>query len=76
MMVLVMKLTAFSWSCYDGLRPEKNLSAYQKKFALQKMPKLVDFLGCVFFFPCFLIGPAFQFQDYEDFIEKRVRIFF
>jgi lysophospholipid acyltransferase len=77
MMVLVMKLTSFAWSCHDGTKQDKDLSSgYQKHFKIVQMPGLLEFFGFVFFFPCFLIGPSFQFKDYHDFIHSNVRIHF
>ncbi|EPX73246.1 membrane bound O-acyltransferase [Schizosaccharomyces octosporus yFS286] len=67
-MVLCMKLTAFAWSVYDGRQAENTLSDYQKQRRLKKLPNLFFFLGYVFFFPSVLVGPAFDYVDYEHFI--------
>ncbi|CAA16861.1 membrane bound O-acyltransferase, MBOAT Ale1 [Schizosaccharomyces pombe] len=67
-MVLCMKLTAFAWSVYDGRLPSSELSSYQKDRALRKIPNILYFLGYVFFFPSLLVGPAFDYVDYERFI--------
>ncbi|EPY50263.1 membrane bound O-acyltransferase [Schizosaccharomyces cryophilus OY26] len=67
-MVLCMKLTAFAWSVHDGRQPENVLSDYQKQRRLTKMPSPFFFLGYVFFFPSLLVGPAFDYVDYEHFI--------
>jgi lysophospholipid acyltransferase len=68
MMVLVMKLSSFAWSCHDGLRPTDELSEYQRRFKIIEFPGLMTFLGYIFYFPTFLIGPTFQFNDYQDFV--------
>lgn len=44
-MVLVMKLSLFSWSCYDGARPAEQLDTVQKRDRLTQMPGLLPFLG-------------------------------
>lgn len=67
-MVLVMKLSAFAWNVYDGTFPESELSEFQKDHRLTELPSLLDFLGWVFFFPAFMVGPAFDFIDYKRYI--------
>ena len=32
---------------------------------LKKMPKLIDFLGYLFFYPSIIIGPVFEFDRYQ-----------
>ncbi|PNS15521.1 Lysophospholipid acyltransferase [Sphaceloma murrayae] len=68
-MVLVMKLTAFTWNVYDGTQPIEYLDDYQKSRALKQLPDLLDYLGYVFFFPSLMAGPAFDFADYRKWIE-------
>ncbi|KAJ3171322.1 lysophospholipid acyltransferase, partial [Irineochytrium annulatum] len=71
LMVLVVKLTSFAWSVYDGTRPASELSKQQQEYAIRKYPSLIQFLGFVCFFPSFLVGPSFEFKDYDDFIARR-----
>ena len=47
------------------------MSSYQNHYKITVFPSLVKFLGYIFFFPSFLIGPSFQFKDYDDFIEEK-----
>lgn len=44
-MVLVMKLTSFAWSVYDGQRPAEELDATQRASRIEKVPGLIPFLG-------------------------------
>ncbi|EXJ85536.1 hypothetical protein A1O1_05900 [Capronia coronata CBS 617.96] len=68
-MVLVMKLSAFCWNVHDGrLKPEL-MTDSQKERAIYKMPGLLHYAGYVFFFPSLFAGPAFDFIDYQRFIE-------
>ncbi|KAJ3019796.1 lysophospholipid acyltransferase, partial [Thoreauomyces humboldtii] len=71
MMVLVIKLTSYAWSAYDGAQPEENLSEDKRKLAIRELPGLVEFLGYVLFFPTFLVGPSFEFSDYKRFIDNK-----
>ncbi|CAG8617313.1 4076_t:CDS:2 [Paraglomus brasilianum] len=66
-MILVTKLTSFAFNVYDGQRSIKTLSEYQAKKRIQRFPSILEYLGYVFFFGGFLIGPAFEFADYRDF---------
>lgn len=64
-MVLVMKLNAFCWNVWDGKQKESELNESQKERMLSHMPKVLDYAGFVAFFPAFMAGPAFDFVDYE-----------
>ena len=67
-MVLVMKLSAFGWNIHDG-RVGTLPSGYTRERAVSKHPNLLPFLGYVFFYPSLLTGPAFDFVDYDKFID-------
>lgn len=66
-MVLVMNLSSFAWSCYDGqLRPKNAvLDQQQSAAAITEMPSLLEFLGYCFYFPGVLVGPSTRFRDYQ-----------
>ena len=68
-MVLVMKLSAFCWNVYDGTKPESELDEHQKDRALRQLPGLLDFTGFVLFFPSLFAGPAFDYVEYQRWIE-------
>lgn len=67
-MVGLMKLSAFCWNVHDGRLPQSALSDSQKARALTKMPPLLDYAAWVMFFPSFMIGPAFDYADYDSYI--------
>jgi lysophospholipid acyltransferase len=68
-MVLVMKLSAFAWNVFDGTLPEDQLSDYQKARRIIRMPGLLDYAGYVLFFPSLMAGPAFDYNEYRDWID-------
>ncbi|KAI9207900.1 MBOAT, membrane-bound O-acyltransferase family-domain-containing protein [Polychytrium aggregatum] len=70
MMVLVQKLSSFAWAAYDGTLPVEKLTNDQKVRAIHKFPGLVGFFGYTFFYGSFLVGPAFEFRDYQRFIDN------
>lgn len=70
LMILVIKLSNYSWACYDGSRKGDQLSVDQASTAIEKIPSTLSFFGYVFFFGGFFIGPAFEFKDYNSFILK------
>ncbi|KAG5439371.1 hypothetical protein PCK2_000820 [Pneumocystis canis] len=71
-MVLCMKLSAFAWNIYDGQQNESILRPQQKEYALKKLPSFFDYLGYVFFFPSFFVGPSFDLVDYYRWLAKDV----
>lgn len=68
-MVMVMKLSAFCWNVADGRLPEKELSDFQKERALKTLPNPLNFAAWVLFFPSLFAGPAFDYVDYQKWIE-------
>ncbi|RKP07617.1 endoplasmic reticulum protein [Thamnocephalis sphaerospora] len=71
-MVLVIKLTSFAFNVHDGRRKEQELNAYQKQYRIMKMPSLLEFMGYTFFFGGFLVGPAFEYNDYKQFCNMEI----
>ncbi|QLL35039.1 hypothetical protein HG536_0H04150 [Torulaspora globosa] len=69
-MVLVMKLTAFAWSYYDGSceKDKNSLTDYQKSRAIEKHPSLLEFLAYAYFYPSLLTGPSFDFADFDSWL--------
>lgn len=68
-MVLLMKLSAFCWNIADGQLPDDQLSDFQKERALKELPGLLDYTAYVMFFPSLLAGPAFDYVDYQRWID-------
>lgn len=71
-MVLVMKLSAFCWNVWDGKQKEADLNDVQKERAIKKLPGLLDYAGFVAFFPSIMVGPAFDYVDYERWLNTRM----
>lgn len=72
-MVMVMKLTSFAWSYYDGSllskdEFENDLTEYQRQKALQGHPSLLNFMAYVFFYPTLLTGPSFDYCDFQSWL--------
>ncbi|KAJ1653406.1 Lysophospholipid acyltransferase [Dispira simplex] len=71
-MVLVIKLTSFSFNVADGrVGSNQVLSSRQQTKAIQRMPTLMEFMGYIFFFGNFLVGPAIEYRDYIAFVDPR-----
>jgi D-alanyl-lipoteichoic acid acyltransferase DltB (MBOAT superfamily) len=77
-MVITMKLTSFAYNLYDGTfdrkrvfetvyedRRKARVYAGRKRFAVEGMPSLLEFLGYVYCFPSMIAGPAFEYMDYK-----------
>ena len=79
-MVLTIKLTSLAWNLYDGLRDHKdelNSSPKMKKilqdrqvFALKRVPNVLEYFGYVYCFPNIMVGPAFEYKEYENNLER------
>jgi lysophospholipid acyltransferase len=44
-MILVIKLTSFAWSAFDGRRPDNELDPTQRRSKITETPSLLTFLG-------------------------------
>ncbi|KAK6094457.1 Lysophospholipid acyltransferase [Batrachochytrium dendrobatidis] len=67
MMVMAIKLSLFAWSVYDGTRSTKDLDSDMVPFAIKEMPDLIEYLGFIFYFATFWVGPAFDYQYYYEY---------
>ncbi|KAJ2063644.1 Lysophospholipid acyltransferase [Coemansia sp. S146] len=71
-MVFVIKVTSLAFCLFDGQQLKKGvaLSAYQVKNAIaaDSTPSLLEYLGYVFFFPGFAVGPSFEMSAYRRMI--------
>ncbi|KAJ2225684.1 Lysophospholipid acyltransferase [Coemansia sp. RSA 485] len=67
-MVFVIKVTSLAFCISDGQKDSAKLSAYQRKNAIDGVPQLTEYLGYVFFFPGFAVGPAFEMATYRRMI--------
>ncbi|KAI9593389.1 MBOAT, membrane-bound O-acyltransferase family-domain-containing protein [Syncephalis fuscata] len=66
-MILVIKLTSFAFNVQDGRQDEKQLNEHQKEKRITEMPSLLEYMGYIFYFGSFLVGPACEFTDYRNF---------
>lgn len=74
-MVLTMKLTSFAYNYYDGTYDYKNVSKKdddRKRYAITKLPSLLQFMGYIYCFTCLQAGPAFEYNDYVHVIDGSI----
>lgn len=69
-MVLTIKLYSLAYNLYDGevLATGGNDRASKKcaKFAVSKLPGILEFMGYTFCFATVLAGPAYEYKTYAD----------
>ncbi|KAI8805568.1 MBOAT, membrane-bound O-acyltransferase family-domain-containing protein [Cladochytrium replicatum] len=71
MMIVCIKLTSFAWSLHDGTKASEDLIEELRDCAVRVNPDLLEYLGYVYFFSSFMVGPAFNFQDYYKFVRAQ-----
>jgi lysophospholipid acyltransferase len=69
-MIVTLKIISAAVTYQDGLKHEKDLTAYQQAHKLRGMPNLLEYLSYVFASGNLLAGPTFELSDYLTFIEK------
>ncbi|OAJ37294.1 hypothetical protein BDEG_21334 [Batrachochytrium dendrobatidis JEL423] len=47
------------------------ISKERSRRAIVDMPSILEYLGFLYFFPAFLIGPAFSFVEYNNYLHRR-----
>lgn len=75
-MILTLKLSSLAINYSDGgIPPEKKSPTVLKnvKNELRELPGLVPYFGFIFFFPTYLAGPAFEYNDYIKWMQVRTR---
>ncbi|KAI9351357.1 MBOAT, membrane-bound O-acyltransferase family-domain-containing protein [Obelidium mucronatum] len=71
MMIMVIRLTSFAWSVYDGSLESEQVIPVLLPKVVTEFPTLLEFLGFAMFFVTFITGPALDFNDYRDFIRRQ-----
>ncbi|RWS31105.1 Membrane-bound O-acyltransferase domain-containing protein 2-like protein [Leptotrombidium deliense] len=71
-MIGVQKVTSLAFSLHDGLsKPSEQLTNEQSKYAVRKVPSLLEFFSYIFQFQSFMSGPLIYYNDYIEFIEGK-----
>ncbi|XP_074656763.1 lysophospholipid acyltransferase 6-like isoform X2 [Tubulanus polymorphus] len=68
LMVMVQRVTSFSFSVHDGTIPDEKLSAVQKQRAVRTFPSVLTYYSYLMFFQAIMCGPFVFYDDYMGFI--------
>jgi len=72
-MLIVVKLSNFSWAWHDGQLPIEELDRPERKEKrIAQFPSLLHYYSFVYLFPGFLTGPVTEFNHYMDFTSRKV----
>lgn len=71
LMMFTCKFSSFAYCVEDGRQPEENLSSDQLQRRILTIPSFLEYFNYIFFFPGAIVGPAFDFIDWQDFINLR-----
>lgn len=67
-MLCYVKQTIISMNYRDGAYADKELTAREKKYALTQLPNFFDYCTYVFNLQSAVVGPSFEFKDWDNFI--------
>ncbi len=70
-MVMTLKLISVAINYWDGGRPDKDLSEWQRSKKLDKLPSFIEFLGYALSPTQILSGPSCEMSDYLDWANSR-----
>jgi len=71
LMINVCKQTTLAWCYQDGGKDKEKLSASQNKYKVTKLPTLLEYLSFMYFYANTLVGPACEYLDHDNFINRR-----
>jgi len=71
LMMLTPKITSVAWCYRDGGLDKEKLSQDQYNRRIVEFPGLFKYMSYVYFYPAALVGPAFEYNDFIDFIELK-----
>jgi lysophospholipid acyltransferase len=71
LMCLTIKSTALAWNYIDGGKPDEKLSEDQLARKVVKIPNVLEYFSYMNFYGGALVGPTFDFAEYQEFIERR-----
>ncbi|KAK3572229.1 hypothetical protein QTP86_027188, partial [Hemibagrus guttatus] len=70
LMMLVQKITTLAFQLHDGkCRKQEELSAEQRRLAVDTEPSLLEYLSYTLNFMSILVGPWSSYRDYTEFIQ-------
>jgi len=70
--VLCLRLIGVAMDCYDGSRPEEELSKDQKTAKLAEVPSLLEMCSHVFYLGSYFVGPQFTMTKFRGFIQRNI----
>jgi len=70
-MMFICKWQAFAWSYQDGDKKNEDLSKEQQEKKLVDLPSLPEYFSYLFFYGSTLVGPFYDYSDYDHFIHKK-----
>eukprot|EP01012_Entosiphon_sulcatum_P031119 TRINITY_DN3885_c0_g1_i1.p1 TRINITY_DN3885_c0_g1~~TRINITY_DN3885_c0_g1_i1.p1 ORF type:complete len:493 (-),score=109.07 TRINITY_DN3885_c0_g1_i1:67-1545(-) len=69
-LIILAKVTQTAFSIYDGRRKEEDLFPEEREDRITEFPTLLEFASYIFFFPSFLVGPAFTFNQFRSYVRR------
>jgi hypothetical protein len=70
-MICFVKQTIISTNYKDGAADAVGLTSREKKYALQDLPSFFDYCHYMFNLQSAVVGPSFEFRDWNEFINLR-----
>ncbi|XP_020849805.1 lysophospholipid acyltransferase 5 [Phascolarctos cinereus] len=70
--VLTLKLIGLAVDYYDGGKDWNSLSIEQQKYAILRVPSLMEIAGFSYFYGGFLVGPQFSMNNYMKLVQGQM----
>lgn len=70
-MMQLFNYAGLGYNYQNGEKDQDRLTADQIKRRVIARPEYLTYIGYVFFLPACLVGPVYQYTDFEDYLNRR-----
>lgn len=71
LMMQTFLYVGLAYNYQNGLKPDAELTEDAQKRKVMTLPDPLTYIGFLFFLPASLVGPCFEFRDFEDYINRK-----
>lgn len=71
LMMQIFLYVGLAFNYQRGAQPDHELSEGARARKIVNRPDYLTYMGFVFFLPSALVGPTFEYRDYEDYLNRK-----
>lgn len=71
LMMQTFLYVGLAYNYQNGLKSDDQLSQDAQRRKVVHLPDFLTYVGFMFFLPASLVGPCFEFRDFDDYINRK-----